>query len=170
MEIVESGVKFGPFEEIDIFQIEKFTNFVPDAKAVEFIWIRDHISSMIFVEAKSSFSKPESTDDFAMNLKDIYQKFTDSLLILLSTHCNRNQNVAECLPEKFININWSSMNIHFRLVIPNFKSEWLQPISDALRMQCRHILGAFKINKLNISILNKEMAIKQGLIIEDENV
>lgn len=167
MLIDESGVTFGPFENKDIFRIEDITCFVPNAKAVEFVWIRNHKSLIVFVEAKSSFSKPENQGDFVKNLSDIYQKFIDSLFILLSIHCSRDQKVKERRPSEFDNIDWSTVKIHFRLVIPNFKKEWLPPISDALRTYCKHALGAFHIPLINLSVLNKELAIEQGLIAED---
>lgn len=57
------------------------------------------------------------------------------------------------------------MKIYFHLVVKDFKQEWLPPISDALRKNCKHFLNIFKIPVEHMAVINESMAIEKGLVI-----
>ncbi|TYL46649.1 hypothetical protein [Marinomonas sp. IMCC 4694] len=165
IEIPESGVIFGPFNEDYLYQIEKSTNLPRNAQLVEFIWLVPDRNALLLVEAKSSFSQPVNDVDFSKNINEIYNKLVDSLIILVSSHLRRLETIHNELPQPFKNIDWSSISIHLRLVIPTFQTDWLAPISDKLREKLKHILAAFGISAQNVMVLNKELADKQGLLV-----
>ncbi|GMM73654.1 hypothetical protein MTsDn5_36070 [Alteromonas gracilis] len=164
IEIPESGVTFGPFQTDSIFQIEKSTNLPQSSKPVEFVFLSSNNKSLVLVEAKSSFSKPENNIDFDKNLNEIYQKIVDSISVLLCAHIGRHSKIREELPEKIKSLNWAKIDIKIRLVIPSFHKEWLPPITDALRNRLRHFLQSTGIPYMNFQVLNQELALKQNLI------
>lgn len=165
MKIEESGMTFGEFDELDIFQVENFTGMIVGSKAVEFVWKKNQRNIIVFVEAKSSISKPNNKPDFDNNINEIYRKFLDSLLVLFSIHCDRNIEIKENISTRFHNIDWKNMKIYFHLVVKDFKQEWLPPISDALRKNCKHFLNIFKIPVEHMAVINESMAIEKGLVI-----
>lgn len=164
IEIPESGVTFGPFEENSIYQIESSKNLPSHVKPVEFAWLAPRGNKLVLVEAKSSFSKPGSEQDFHKNLEEIYTKLVDSLAVLVASELRRHPNIYEELPERFKNLSWHNLEVHMRLVIPSFEKSWLAPISDELRKRLKHVLASFGISELNFQVLNQELALQQGLI------
>ncbi|GGD70055.1 hypothetical protein [Lacimicrobium alkaliphilum] len=164
IEIVESGMTFGPFQPQDLYQVEK-SDFLPrNVKSVEFIWITPEDKKLLFVEAKSSFSSPGNVNDFSKNLQNVYIKMLDSLILLSTSKIGRHADLHRDLPDKFHQIDWSRIDIHFRLVVPEFRKEWLGPITDALRREMKHFLSSFNISTLNLRVINREIASKEGLL------
>ncbi|WP_318437723.1 hypothetical protein [Photobacterium leiognathi] len=164
IEIEESGVVFGPFEDDSVFQIEK-SKFLPrNVKPVEFAWIPPAGDKLVLVEAKSSFSKPSNENDFNKNLHEIYTKLVDSLTILITTKVGRHSEIDHELPAQFQTLSWDEVTIHLRLVIPTFEKNWLPPITDALRVRLKHFLASFGISNMNFQVLNEELALKQKLL------
>lgn len=166
IEIAESGVIFGPFEEGSVFQIEKSEHLPTHVKPVEFAFVSPKNSALVLVEAKSSFSRPENKTDFDKNIQEIYQKLVDSLTVLISTKVGRHDEISNELPVLIRELEWGSLPIYLRLVIPTFQDSWLVPITDALRIRLKHFLASLGVSELNFQVLNQRLATQQGLLVQ----
>lgn len=164
IEITESGVTFGPFDENSLYVIEKSKNLPNNSKPVEFVWTVTGRNTLVLVEAKSSFSIPTNESDFNSNVKDICDKFMDSLVIIVAAYLGRLDKIKNEFPDDFANVEWNIINVQFRLVIPSFSKEWLPPINDKLRTSLKHFLLSFGIPVENLKVVNRELAQKEGLL------
>ncbi|MDX7683764.1 hypothetical protein SJS35_08475 [Aeromonas caviae] len=164
IEITESGVTFGPFEEGSLYEIEKSKNLPNNSKPVEFVWAITGRNTLVLVEAKSSFSNPVNETDFNQNIKDICDKFMDSLVVMVAAYLRRLEKIRNELPDDFEQVEWSRANIQFRLVIPSFSKEWLPPINDKLRTSLKHFLLSFGIPVENLKVVNKDLALQEELL------
>ncbi|EGQ9169166.1 hypothetical protein F8Y90_07030 [Vibrio cholerae] len=172
IEIEESGVIFGPFDDDSLYKIEDSKHLPSHVKPVEFAWVPAKGINLVLVEAKSSFSNPLNSGDFDKNIQEIYTKIVDSLTVLTSSSLGRHPNIQAELPTKLRELNWERATINMRLVIPNFDSSWLPPITHALRKRLKHFLASLGIPEVNFQVLNKQIASSQGLLketLEDDN-
>lgn len=167
IEIEESGIIFGPFTEDSVYAIEKSHNIPSNVKLVEFAWVPPRGNYIVLVEAKSSFSKPSNHKDFDENLQEICTKLIGSLTVLIATKLGRHPAVEAELPIKLENVTWDNLTIEMRLVIPSFEDDWLPPISDALRKRLKYFLASFGLSEKNFQVLNKRLALQQGLVKPD---
>lgn len=160
--IEESGMTFGPFVESSFYRIEE-SRFLPEnVKPVEFIWCSPK-GSLCFVEAKSSFSRPENVKNFKRNIQDICSKFIDSLTVMLATKLGRQPGMQQELPADIENLDWANTKVKFILVLPNFQTSWLIPIKEKLEIEMKHIRKAFGFRQTEIDVLNPSLASKLKL-------
>ena len=105
-DIGESGVNFGPYEESDLFYIEKsdlYRSLGAGIKTTEFV-LRANESGMaiLFVEAKTNAPNPDHKDDsdekqrkFEEFYTEVPEKFVDSLGIYTAALLNRYSDCSE---------------------------------------------------------------------------
>lgn len=162
--IYESDMKFGPFEEENVFYIEKsnlYQNISEGVQMAEFILKKD--KNLIFIEAKSSSPKQLKKDDGSPSefIVEVSNKLINALELLISAKLRVLTDDKKEL-NNFIDINdISEYNIKFRLVINGHKKEWLTNVQDALQKK----LKAYrKIWKIEVKVLNDEIARQYGLI------
>ncbi len=164
LEIIESQMLFGPYEKNRVFQIEKSDtyNCLPEKiKTVEFILICNE-NNLNFIEAKSSSPKPirENIIRFDEFVKDVSEKFIHSFNLYYSTIVGRQEKFIE-LSDKFLQLDNRKITIKFLLIIKGHKIEWLPAIHEELerKLYCHN-----KIWKIDIAVLNDELAIRHKLV------
>lgn len=101
--IPESGVVFGPYDEKDLFYIEKsklYGSLGTGLKTVEFV--RRTKTGVLFVEAKTNVPNPENKDSseekrekFEEFYTDVPDKFVDSLGIYTAAILKRYGDTSE---------------------------------------------------------------------------
>jgi hypothetical protein len=159
--ITESGMDF---IADNTFHIEKsgiYTKLKDSVKTVEFIRAKDN--KLLFMEAKSSFPNPNSSESsvkFQSEICDICSKFVHSLNLYASIAIGVNEQ----LPPDFQPA--ISVSLKFILIFNNFEQKWCIPIKNALTNQLRKSECIAKIWKPTVFVINQETAIKQNLIIE----
>lgn len=162
---IESKMVFGPFNEADIFEIERsnVNQLIGEhIRTVEFI-MRRADEQILFIEAKSS-SPQEQTgkeryDEF---ITEIVEKFVQSFEIYHALRYNRYRTDMR-IGEHLLQQEWDKVDIKFVLVIHGHKKEWLPPLREALMKKMREYL---KIWKSTVVVLNDEMAMNYHLISE----
>lgn len=102
--ITESEMKFGKFDETDLFHIEDskiYKDLGSGIKTVEFILKYDE-NSIVFLEAKQScpnaanrYESEEKEKKFEEYYSSITEKFIESLQIYLATILDKFQNTEE---------------------------------------------------------------------------
>lgn len=163
IEIQESKMLFGPYEEADIFKIETSSiNQKAGEKIgiVEFV-LRRNENKILFIEAKSS-SPRENTSKERYNefISEITNKFLNSFELyqaLLYGRYETDEQIGKNLKE----LNWKVSEIKFVLIINGHAKEWLVPIREALIKNMRNFLSIWKGA---IIVLNEEMAKQKHLI------
>lgn len=165
VEIIESNMHFGEFDEKQVFQIENselYRNMGKGIRVVEFITVRDD-KKLEFIEAKSSSPKPlkDNSDRFDEYIDEICSKFIDSFNLYYSSILKRNKGYYE-MSDQFLKLDNSVVKFIFILVIKEHKKEWLMPINEAIK---KRMIKHSSIWKSTIAVLNEEGAKKRGLII-----
>lgn len=160
---IESKMIFGPFEEADIFEIEKsnVNQMIGEhIRTVEFIMCREE-NQILFLEAKSS-SPQEKTgkERYDAFVTEIVEKFVQSFEIYHTLRYKRyDTNVS--MGEHLLQQEWDKVQIKFVLVIHGHQKEWLAPLREALIRNMRVYL---KIWRSTVVVLNDEMAEQYKLI------
>jgi hypothetical protein len=159
--ITESGMDF---IADNVFHIEKsplYRRLSGSVKSVEFI--RAKGDKLMFVEAKSSFPKPNDTDNgkserFCTEIKEICDKFVHALNLYSSVEVG----VADDgFPADFKPAD--KVSLVFILVINGFENIWCNPINKALRNQVRQSPCVANIWKPEIFVINDKTAAKRNL-------
>lgn len=161
--ISESGMVFGPFDETQVYHIEKsrLYNGINNVKTVEFI-LELGGQTLQFVEAKSSSPRPtpDNNVDFDDFIVEISEKFLHSLNLYYSAILKRHEETND-IPNGFEKLNNENLSIKFLLVIKGHKIDWLPPICDALN---RKMISYESIWNFEIAVINDDMALKRRLI------
>lgn len=164
VEINESNMVFGEFEEDKVFQIEKskIHNKIGNGiKVVEFILLKN-TNELNFIEAKSSSPRPTKDNliRFDEFIGEISDKFIHSFNLYYSAILKRNENYLE-INNNFFQLDNSYLKLKFILVIKNHEIDWLMPISEALK---KNLSYHNTIWKSEIVVINEEIAKKHQLI------
>lgn len=168
--IVESEMKFGEFEEEDLFEIEKSKLRMAlgeGIKSVEFVLLKAK-KNIIFLEAKKTCPNeknmhytPEKERKFEEYYSSITKKFEESLQVYLAAVLNRYSDQTE-IGDHLRNLrDFSKKEIRFVLVIKEAKIDWLAGPKAILE---NRLLSLRKIWGIEILVLNHELARKYGLI------
>ncbi|MCD8118841.1 MAG: hypothetical protein LUE29_05065 [Lachnospiraceae bacterium] len=172
MIIYESGMNFGKYEEADVFQIEKSSQYMEKlmpngVKSCEFI--RRKANKIYFIEAKTSCpnqitaeTQEEKKEKYRKYVDDITQKMRNSLDLYANILLNRypNDGVGAHLMEKDL----SSSEIKLVLVVKNAEKAWLEPFEDVFNKLLRDELKIWKIPR--VFVINEQMAKEKGLVCE----
>ena len=168
--IPESGVVFGPYDEKDLFYIEKsklFGSLGTGLKTVEFV--RRTKTGVLFVEAKTNVPNPENKDSseekrekFEEFYTDVPDKFVDSLGIYTAAILKRYGDTSE-IGENLSLVDLKDKKLTFALVVTNpaAQIEWLAPIKAELEERLRRWM---KIWDIDVVVLNQDLAKRWGLI------
>lgn len=164
VQINESNMIFGDFEEDKIFQIEKSKlqkKIGNGIKVVEFIFLRNE-NELNFIEAKSSSPRPTKQNVIRFNefIDEISDKFIHSFNLFYSAILKRNNDNGE-INNTFFELDNSKIKLKFILVIKGHDLKWLLPISDALNKKLSY---QNTIWKSEVIVMNDTIAYKYNLI------
>lgn len=168
--ISESEMKFGKFDEADLFHIEDsqiYKNLGSGIKTVEFILKYDE-NSIVFLEAKKScpnavnrYKSEEKEQKFEEYYASITEKFIASLQIYLAAILDKYQDTSEIGDGLRVVNSMKDIQLKFILVIKNAEDiGWLAgPLAElkARLLQIRKIWG------VELVVLNEELARKYHL-------
>jgi len=158
----ESGMIFR-FPAKDCFHIEKSSTYLSISSYVKICeCIVRKNNSIIFIEAKSSFARKQSKDDFKKNVKDICDKFYNSILLYAGLLIGRPYNDYSTIPENLQIPNIREKKIKIYLIISNFEIGWVKEIDEVINQELTSLKRVFCIS--DIKVINDSMASKHGLI------
>lgn len=166
IEIKESNMVFGPFEESHFFYLEQsklYKSVGENVKTVEFLYSRD-FSAVSFVEAKSSSPRqaahPQAGDALDEYITDVTNKFLHSFSLYCSALMGRHESSND-IPEGLLHIDASLVKYKFFLVIHGDKGLELAHVREALIKKLRPYR---KIWDLKIFVFNDSMAQEYHLV------
>lgn len=165
--IEESGMRFGEYDEEQVFNIETSTQYTeklrPNGiKSCEFILLRG--KKLCFIEAKKSCPNPTESDaekmkNYKKYVQDIAVKMKHSLALYSSIILGRHS--LDGVPEALKDL--SELELCLVLVVKNAQKEWLIPFQDKFRKELRLEMKIWKV--LDFIILNEEQARKKRFIL-----
>lgn len=166
--IVESEMKFGPFNEENIFHIEKiriYEEYDKPFKIGEFIILSQDSKEIKIVEAKMSSPKPENTANFDSYLSDISEKLANTLNFYISLKIKRHPKGYKEMPAPFQNTDISNLKFKLILVINGHAEAWLPPIKEALYQKLKPFCKIWNLSSDPVVVLNDKWA-RQFQLIE----
>jgi hypothetical protein len=167
LQILESGVMFGDFEQDDVFEIEKspaVARLGDGICKVEFICNQNQAKRIVFLEAKSSY--PRKADDF---FKEIKAKMLHSLTIWVASVTGRHPDIKDGIGVNLQRTTALKKPIHFILVIPDMPSEHCGVASDKFRQYMSVERRLWNIKDRDIRVLNRQKAEQIGLVSSDRD-
>ena len=174
--IEESGMKFGPFKDENIFHIERsdiYKQLQHGLQMAEFLLFRPEKKDLLILEAKTSAPNPNSCnmenekqiDDrqkrFEEYITEIHEKLLNALTLAINLYLDRHENGKSELPQNIRNIKFDNVEIRLLLVIKNHKKVWLKDIQDKLQQKLR---SATKTWRCTVTAINEEEARRFKLI------
>jgi len=160
---LESNMNF-KFEKEYYYNIEEdsFYNKITSkysAKVCDFITLID--SDLIFIEAKSS--SPKDKEELESYMKDIYQKFLDSIMIYTSVLFDRKNTSSSNIIESMKKQSYLKKDIKLVLVINGMCKKALIDIKNVLEKSLRKLKYLFSISEL--IVINDVQAKSKGIVL-----
>ena len=170
--IEESGMKFGEYNNEDVFHIENSGTYISmfrekDTKTVEFVLC--HNDDLIFLEAKTSTpnyknaATEENKRKYDKFVSAINQKFCNSVDLYFSTLLGRHGKPE--ISQKLLGLDYSNINVLLVIVIRN-GSEYkdsLRHYQEKFNKNLRTKMNLWRISR--VLVIDEETARKKGLII-----
>ncbi|WP_337157595.1 hypothetical protein [Pseudomonas putida] len=162
--IDEPGVRFGPFEDTNLYHIEQspaLAGLGDGIKKVEFVFSRPDVENpeVLFVEAKNTI--PRETEDFFGEIK---QKMLDSLVLWMLGGVNRHEEIYRELPDILSGPEAFRRTISLILVVPGIPDDYLPTATDKFRRVMSKDCRVWKINLHKVWVVNLAHARKLGLV------
>ena len=170
LSFTESGMTFGPYAEADCFCIEKCATYVAiqdRVKMAEFLLIREKPEEPLcvwIVEAKQSSPQPKTQPEFDGFISDIKDKLTNGLSLCFASVLKRHPKTLAELPDKFKNLDLSTVGFRLVLIINGHQKAWLPPLQDAVRRTLHATEKTWALDPNAVVVLNHEGAKQFGLI------
>lgn len=167
MEINESGMIFGPYEECKCCHIEKsqIYNRIQDGiKICEFLLLKEK-QKILIVEAKSSSPHPSTRPNFEDFINEIYEKMLNTFSLYMACRLKRHGNhLFRLLPQKLNITNIKKLHVKFILVIPKHKEEWCSALQDALHKKLHKTIKTWRLDANSVAVINEAIARAHKLI------
>lgn len=160
----ESGMRI-PYQDDACYMIEKspVVAKLSGVKIVEFIQ-SNRTAEVVMLEAKTSAPKPTNKEDYDEYIKDICEKFQNSMLLLNAAKMKRHPKLFDELPQPLKDVNYKDANYLLYFVIKNSKDDWIRNLSDDLRRQLHPFLKCWNVPDGNFIVVNEGMAQHIGIV------
>ncbi|WP_017325525.1 hypothetical protein [Synechococcus sp. PCC 7336] len=166
--ISESGMDFGLHPAGNLFYIEKsrsYQNIQSRVRIAEFLLLHpSHNTKFYIIEAKSSSPKPQTQPSFDEFIKEICEKFANSLALFMAVYLKRHSSTCCELPQSFQNLAIDKADFRLTLIIKGHKEDWLQPLQDALRKALYPMVRTWDMSPNSVLVLNDTIARRYKLI------
>jgi hypothetical protein len=168
--ISESGLDFGPFQDSDLFHVEKselYKKFKNKPKVAEFLVLHSTKTNQLLwiFEARTSNPKSSNSEDYLNYESEILEKWRNTFDIFVSVRIGRNSDDNGEVGKNLIQSKLSSVRFVFLLVITNAKADWLIPISNSIKTKLFAFCKIYNIFPEHIIVLSGDEVKKTGLVI-----
>ncbi|MFN9618437.1 MAG: hypothetical protein ACK55X_01830 [Synechococcaceae cyanobacterium] len=171
--IPESGLNFGPFDASGLLWFERSPVYLglPSShgvKMAEFAWVKisgDRCMTYV-VEAQASFPRPANSEAAIQELKE---KFANAMALIASLKAGLHAAHDTALPTSFQSHSMADLAHQLVLVIPDIPSEQCEGVRVLLARGLRSITSLWDLDDPAIVVMNRQIAIRQGLIHANAN-
>ena len=160
----ESGMRI-PYEDEACYMIEKSPRVtkLQGVKIVEFVQANGR-KKVFMVEAKTSAPQPANKGDYDEYIREIREKFQNSISILNAARLKIREEVFNELPQPLKDVDYKRANYWLYFVIKNSKEDWIMNLSNDLRQQMHPFLKSWNIPDANFVVVNEDMARTLGVV------
>ncbi len=168
--IVESRMSFGPYPQGHCFHIEScrlYGRIAHGVKMAEMIVLPCAAADpprLWIIEAKSSTPRPEIQPGFDDFIREICDKLTNALTLLIAACLGRHENGRDGLPETFKTTDLARADFRLVLVINGHQDDWCVPLQDALSKALHATLKTWALKRTSVAVINDSAARQYGLI------
>ena len=147
------------YEDEQCYAIEKSSLVAKlrGVKIVEFVQVQSN-KKIRLLEAKTTAPNPTNDCDYNNYLKEIREKFQNSISLLNAAKLHRRPTLFQEFPETLKNVDFRNASYFLFLVIKKQRLDWLPPLTDDLRRQLHPFLKCWNIPDDNFVVLNEELA------------
>lgn len=162
MNFTESNMQFS-FPDDDCFRIEHSPLHLELGEGIKICEAIVRINdSIVFIEAKSSFSQPGSKEKFSVGVAEAYDKFLNSILIYLGLQTQRPYKNNQIPDNLILAKSSSNLKIKCYYIINGFQKEWLPPVNEAISSSLSRVKKTLLID--SIMVINDAIARQHRLI------
>ena len=160
----ESGMRI-PYHDDACYRIEQSPNVakLKGVKIVEFVQANSAVK-VIMLEAKTSSPQPKNMVDYDEYLKEIREKFQNSISLLNAAILKRHPKIYDELPKPLKDVNYKDANYLLYFVIKESKDDWIINLSADLHRQLHPFLKSWNIPDCNFIVVNERMASDIGIV------
>ena len=160
----ESGMRI-PYQDDSCYMIEKsaLVARLQGVKIVEFVQANGK-AKVVMVEAKTSAPQPTNKGDYDEYLKEIREKFQNSISLLNAARLKRQEGIFEELPQPLKDVDYKKANYWLYFVIKESKEDWVVNLKDDLRKQLHPFLKSWNIPDVNFIVANEDTARRLGVV------
>lgn len=160
----ESGMHI-PYQDNACYMIEKspVVAKLNGVKIVEFVQANG-MSKVVMLEAKTSAPQPTNKQDYDEYVREIREKFQNSMSLLNAAKLKRYPKLFDELPQPLKDVNYKEANYWLYFVIKNSKDDWIRNLSDDLHRQLHPFLKTWKVPDSNFIVVNEGMAQRIGIV------
>lgn len=160
----ESGMRI-PYQDEACYLIEKspVVAKLTGVKIVEFVQANG-TAKVVMLEAKTSAPQPANKEDYDRYIKEICEKFQNSMSLLNAAKMKRHPKLYDELPQPLKNVNYKETNYWLYFVIKNSKDDWIINLSEDLRRQLHPFLKCWNVPDGNFIVVNESMAQSIGIV------
>ena len=160
----ESGMRI-PYQEDACYMIEKsaLVARLQGVKIVEFVQAHGKLK-VVMVEAKTTAPQPASKVDYDEYLKEIREKFQNSISILNAARLKRREDIFDELPQPLKDVDYKKASYWLYFVIKESKDDWIINLSNDLHRQLHPFLKSWNIPDANLVVANEGMARRLGVV------
>lgn len=160
----ESGMRI-PYQDDACYMIEKsaLVARLQGVKIVEFVQANGK-GKLVMVEAKTSAPQPENKGDYDEYLKEIREKFQNSISILNAARLKRREEIFNELPQALKDVDYKKAHYWLYFVIKESKDDWVVNLSEDLHRQLHPFLKSWNIPDANFVVANEGMARSLGVV------
>ncbi len=167
--IRESEMDFGPFLPVQLFHIEKSSQYQDcnrsHVRCCEFVLLKN--KKILFVEAKKSCPNSEKQEEtgertakYHAFISEITEKMRHSLALYGAMLSGRRS--MEEVGDDIREANRETTEIVLVLVVKNASMDWLKNYADVFREQLRPEMRIWNVQ--SFQVINEEKAREKGLI------
>lgn len=165
-QILEESGMLIPYDDEACYMIEKskLVAKLQGVKIVEFVEAKGK-KRVKMVEAKTTVPTQENKVDYNEYLKEIREKFQNSISLLNAAKLKRREDIYSELPQALKDLDYKSAHYCLYLVVKKSKEDWIVNLSAEMRKQLHPFLKCWNIPDANFIVVNEQMAKKEGIVV-----
>ncbi len=116
------------------------------------------------LEAKTSAPHPENIEDFDKYIREIQEKFQNSISLINAAWLKRRKDIHHEMPQPLQDVDFKSNSYFLYLVLKESKDDWIVNLTLVFRQQLHPFLKCWNIPDENFFVLSEKMAREKNIV------